>query len=351
MNVTVVGAGAIGSVIAASLARGGQDVLLVDGWYRHLRTIERDGLRVETPHETFVARPGVVHFDALEDLGTTDRLIVAVKSYDTAWVADLLRDHLAPDGIVLSAQNGMNEATLASVFGEERTAGCVVAMGAECFTPGHVRRTTSTDAVALLLGELRTCVTSRLRQLADLLDAVGGIELTDDIMCPMLSKLTLNVMSNPLGGLSGQSTGVMWTKPHIVDGMVALAHEAAMVASAAGFEMTPVLGRLDQGLLREARTFGDDSWCRARSIIAEVGESRRDEGDHLPSLLHDVIKGRRTEIDYLNGWVVGKGRECGVPTPVNEICVRSVHDLEIEGQPSDSRLDPLLEAALRHHGS
>lgn len=349
MRVTVFGGGAIGSVLAGHLARAGRDVVLVDTWYRHLEMIRRYGLEVETFEETFRASPRVLHLDRIAELGATDVLVLAVKSYDTPWVAHLLREHLAPGGVVLSAQNGMNEQVLVGSFGQERTIGCVVPMGAECFTPGRVRRTTGPDWEALLLGELDGSMSGRVAELRELFDAVGTVAVTDEIHRELWGKLTLNVMSNSVGGLTGRTTKAMWTTPPIADCLIAMAHESIRVATAAGITVAPVLKRLSHGLLQQADHMKSESWHEARSTLNEIGNTRSGNKENLPSLLHDVIKGRRTEIDYLNGWIVRAGREHGVPTPVNETCVELVHDLEIGGEPGDERLEPLVATVRRHY--
>lgn len=351
MRITVVGAGAVGGILAGHLARAGRDLVLVDPWYRHLETIARDGLLVETLEESFRARPATLHFDRLSELRTADVLILAVKAYDTAWIARLMNEHLAHDGLVISAQNGMNEPTIVEQFGLARTVGCVVSMGGQCFKPGAVRRTTAADAGALALGALPGAPPQAIVELGRLLAPVGSVVITDAIEAELWGKLILNVMSNPVGGLTGRSTGDMWTTPAISDCILAMAHEAATVATATGVTVAPVLQRLPHQLLLRADRKDRDEWHTATRVLAEIGAARSGRKDHLPSLLQDVLKQRRTEIDALNGWIREAGRRLAIPTPANQECVALVHDLELSGEPSDERLVPLQVTVRRHYAT
>src|SRR5205809_5319224 len=109
-SIVIFGAGAVGGYFAASLARGGRDVTVIDPWFQIVEAINRGGLRVDTPEEQFTASVKALHLDQLDRLsGQIGVFILAVKSYDTEWVTRLMRDYLAPTTLAVSAQNGMNE--------------------------------------------------------------------------------------------------------------------------------------------------------------------------------------------------------------------------------------------------
>jgi 2-dehydropantoate 2-reductase len=344
-RVGVFGAGAIGSIVGGYLSRAGTDVVLVDQWFHHLDRISRSGLTVTAIEEEFVAHPRIAHLDELPTVGMFDLVVIATKSYDTRWMATLAAPHLLPDGLAISAQNGMNEAALTEVFGAERTVGCVVPMAAELPAPAAVRRTSGQEWGTLALGELDGAGSARVERAAAALAALD-VEVSPDIRAAIWGKLTLNVMSNGLGGLTGYTTHRLWSDDTVLDVAVALAHELALVAAREGVTPAPVLGTIDHALLRDARHVGDAAWGEVKDRMRAVAATRTGDKENKPSLLQDMEKGRRTEIDYLNGWVVGAAAGAGLEAPVNAALVTAVRDKEagVGGTGADPHL-PLTALA------
>ncbi|MDF2971613.1 MAG: 2-dehydropantoate 2-reductase, partial [Microvirga sp.] len=135
-TILIWGAGAIGGTLGAYLARAGEDVLLVDIVEPHVEAMKRDGLLIEGPVETF--RQPVKAALPSEVTGQFKRIILAVKAHHTRDAVRALKPHLAEDGTVLSAQNGLNEITIAEEIGAERTVGCFVNFGADWLEPGRI---------------------------------------------------------------------------------------------------------------------------------------------------------------------------------------------------------------------
>jgi 2-dehydropantoate 2-reductase len=352
VKIGVFGAGAIGGIVAAYLARADADVVLIDPWFQHVEKIREEGLRLESIEETFVAHPRALHLEEIAGVGTVDIAVIATKSYDTAWMARLLSTCLADDGTVLSAQNGMNEPTLVDVVGAERTVGCVVPMSAEMREPGSVRRTSTVDWGSLILGEMRGGVGPRLERVAAALEPVTGIATTDDVEAALWGKMTLNVMGNVLAGLTGFTTRRLWTDPEALDVQIALAREVALLARDAGVAADPVLRTLTQDILLAAETIGDESWEEAKHRMSEVGPSRTGKKENVPSLLQDILKGRRTEVSHLNGWVVAESDRRGRQAPVNAAVAAAGRERELGRLASDAgNVAPLHAVVERMHGS
>ena len=136
MDYVVVGAGAIGGTIGAQLARDGHDVLLCDADAEHVAAIKRQGLTIEGPVEQFTVRAAVVSPDQLPN--ELDAVLLAVKTQHTQDALDAIAPRLAPDGFVVSLQNGVNEPAIAARVGEERTIGAFVNFGADYIEPGRI---------------------------------------------------------------------------------------------------------------------------------------------------------------------------------------------------------------------
>jgi 2-dehydropantoate 2-reductase len=347
----VFGCGAIGGVIAGHLARGACDVVAIDPWFQNVERIKRQGLVVQTLEETFTAELEALTLDELDRLGTIDLAVFACKAYDTNWLARLALPYLSAEGTVFSAQNGMNEPVLADVFGIERAIGCVVPMSAAMWEPGCPMKTSTPEWGSLVLGELTGPVTDRVRRVAAALEPVGGVDVTDDAHGALWGKMTLNVMGNVLAGLTDYTTKTLWTDPIALDVQVALAHETADLAVAAGVVPHPVLKTIGHDLILSATEIGSDTWEEVKRRMAVVGESRSGEQENVPSLGQDIRKGRRTEVDYLNGWVVRSADESGTRAPVNAAVTRAGRDREVGILESDpANVAPLHDLVVERYG-
>lgn len=122
-NIVVFGAGALGSLIAAYLTRAGLPATVADPWYAHMVAIQRKGLRVTDPDEEFTVRIRALHHDQLREVAPIDILFLSVKSMDTELATRYVAPYLSPDGFIVSAQNSLNEETISSIVGPERTIG------------------------------------------------------------------------------------------------------------------------------------------------------------------------------------------------------------------------------------
>src|SRR5436189_123406 len=168
IQVTVYGAGAIGGYTGAALARAGHEVLLVDLAEAHVAELKESGLTIETPEGRWTAR---VHAITPQELGGQhDLVLLAVKSQHTADALKTLVPHLAPRGIIVSLQNGLNEELIARQIGAWRTLGCLVNWGADWLAPGRVRYG---GPGAFVLGELDGAIGPPVKELGRRLPAVA----------------------------------------------------------------------------------------------------------------------------------------------------------------------------------
>jgi 2-dehydropantoate 2-reductase len=174
MQLTIIGAGAIGGTIGAHLLRDGHDVLFCDADPAHVEAINSGGLTIEGPVENFTVAARAVSPEDLPD--RLERVAIAVKSHHTVQAAELLRDRLAPDGYLVSFQNGLTADTLAAVVGGERLIVSFVNFGADVLAPGRIMQG---NIGAFRVGELTGEITPRLRELAE---ALPYAQATDNIM-------------------------------------------------------------------------------------------------------------------------------------------------------------------------
>ena len=337
-RIGIVGAGAVGSVVGGLLARAGHDVTLIDQWPEHVEAMRRNGLRLSGTCGDHVVKVNALHVHEAQRIAEPfDAVFVAVKSYDTGWATALGVQYLgAPAGVVVDFQNGINDERVAALAGRERTLGCVILMGLGLYEPGHAMRT-DTARVGLKLGELDGRDTPRARALVTLLSDVTPTVLTPNLPGERWSKLALNCMINPIAGLSGLGTAECRSEPGPRRLAIHLAAEAIAVGRARGHEVEPIFGIAPQRFVDAAAGQG-----RAE-VEADISRDAVSRAGGRPSMLQDVMRRRRTEIDHLNGLVVGEGRTVGVPTPFNEAVVALYHRHPVGTLvPDPKNLEPLL---------
>jgi 2-dehydropantoate 2-reductase len=326
MKIAVYGAGAFGSLIAGYLVRAGHDVAIIDPWYSHITAIQKHGLRVMDQEGEFHAPMRAFHHDQLKQAAPIDILFVAVKSLDTEIVARYAAPYLSDEGYIVSAQNSLNEEVISSVVGPERTIG-LAASGIMCavYEPGLLLRHSLVKNKIFQVGELDGSITPRLEKLAQLLASVAGTDTTENIWDALWTKLATNCMGNGLAGLVG-TIGAILSEDVIARKIrMHIGKEVVLVGEAHGITFGNIRG-LPPECFKDLDGPGgkliEETWLKTPPSPI-VGSQ-----PHRPSLLQDVMKGRRSEVDYLNGLIVRKGSEVGVPTPANQAMVDVVHRID-----------------------
>jgi len=345
MRIGIIGAGAIGCVVGGLLTKAGHDVTLVDQWPEHIETMKQRGLRLSGTCGEHTIPVKALHIHELQGVATPfEAIFVSVKSDDTEWAAQMALAYLEqPDGVVVDFQNGVNDERVASVVGKARCLGCVITIGAGMYEPGHAMRTDS-GSVGFKIGEHDGRDTPRAQALARVMNDVAGAKVTTNLWGERWSKLAVNCMANPLAGLSGLGSAEVRTAPIPRRIAIHVAAEVIQVGRAAGYEVEPIYGI-------DARRFVDAAQGKGWDAVeADMAASVKFLTGGRPSMLQDVMKGRRTEIDYLNGYVSQQGKRLGVATPVNAAVVAAVRQHGVGTlKPDPKNLEPLL-AVLESKG-
>jgi 2-dehydropantoate 2-reductase len=302
VKIAVVGTGAMGSVYAGLLGDAGHEVWAVDRRREHVDAIRERGLRVEGASGDRVVRLRATTDPA--EVGEAELVVIATKVMDVAAAAESARA-LAGDGtLVLSIQNGLGGPDIAaSVLGEERVAtGVAGGFGASIVAPGHVHH----NGLELIrLGERRGPATPRIEAAAQVWRSAGfTVRTCDDVDRMVWEKLICNVAFSGPCTILGCTIGAAMADPHASEIATRCAREAFEVALASNV----ALGFDDPG--GHVRAFG-----------ATIPGAR-------PSMLLDLIAGRPSEIDYINGAIPRAGREVGVEAPFNEAVTALVRALE-----------------------
>jgi 2-dehydropantoate 2-reductase len=299
--IAVVGAGAVGSYFGGMLARAGEPVTLI-GRPAHVAAIRENGLRIDERRVTVLASTD------LADAKDADIVLLCVKTGDTAEVGRALVPHLAPGALVISLQNGVENAE-----GLKRAAGidavrAVVYVAVSLSAPGHVKHAGRGELI--LEAPAGSARRGRIEAFAAVCAAAGvpcGVE--DDLSPALWVKLVLNCAFNAVSAIGNARYGAIAADADarlVVTGAIA---EARAVALAAGVRLP------DQDLAAAA-------WQLAQAMPQATS-----------STAQDLALGRRTEIDALNGYIARRGAELGVATPVNQALFALVRLRESASQP------------------
>ncbi len=343
-----IGAGAIGSYLGAFLSRAGHDVTLVDPWGDQVETIRQHGISVSGPHEPFEARPSAVHLNEAARLPRDYQIaFVAMKAYDTAWATQLALRHLAPEGYVVSAQNCWTDPVVAAVAGPSRAVGLVMSkIGVAVWKPGHVERGMEKGQGkghdVFRPGEHDGRITPRVTELAEMLSVIDGAQATDNLRGERWAKLCQNAMGNPVQAMSGlgnlEIAGSEVGRAITID----LGAESARVGLALGYRVPKFGGTAAEEWADADRQETREALDRMLTPDSTSARSWR------ASMAQDVIKGRPTEIEYMNGHVVAQGAERRVPTPVSAAVVDIMREVETGSrQPAPQNIELTLRRAGR----
>jgi 2-dehydropantoate 2-reductase len=346
-RIVVVGAGAIGGYTGGNLAHNGYDVTLIDPWPEHIEAIHRDGLALEgiTAEESVVAHPKTLHLTEVQQLAKErpiDIAFISMKSYDTEWATLMIRQYLAPGGYVVSLQNCINEERIAGIVGWGKTVGAIAAiLSAELYAPGKIRRTGAKNPPGhevYRVGEVHGKITPRIEELGAMIRTVDTCKVTDNLWGERWSKLCVNGMHNGVSAASGLSGNAMRQDDRIRQVIIKLGGEGVRVGQALGYRLEDIAGQ-DAGKLARAAQGDRAALDEVESLMLALRNSQQRSEQQRPSMGQDMQKGRRTEIDFINGVVVEKGREAGIPTPTHEKLIAAVKKVELgQAQPSPEHL-------------
>ncbi|MDL9999576.1 ketopantoate reductase family protein [Variovorax sp. J22P240] len=282
MKIAVMGAGAVGCYYGGMLARAGHAVTLI-GRPQHVEAVRRDGLLLDTQSfRTHVPMQASTDASAVAGAGL---VLFCVKSTDTESAAMEIRPHLMPDALVITLQNGVDNAERLQALVPQEVAAAVVYVATEMAGPGHVKHHGR--------GELVIAPSKASEQVAALLAEAGvPTQISDNVIGSLWAKLILNCAYNALSAISQLPYGRVVQGVGVDAVMRDVVEECLAVARAGGV------------------TVPGDTW-QAVERIAQTMPSQ------FSSTAQDLARGKRSEIDHLNGYVMRKGDALGVPAPVN----------------------------------
>jgi len=306
MRIAIIGPGAIGCLFAAILSKAEHEVWLVDRHPQRARMLSRRGIFVTGTSLAGQAEEFRASVRATADpqqVGPVDLVMVAVKSFDTPEAAHTAKLLLGPETTVLTLQNGLgNLESLQQVLGDERVLGGVTSQGATIVTPGQVHQAGQGPTI---IGEPRGELTERLLDIKDAFSEAGiYAEVTADLASARWGKLVVNAGINAVGALAHVRNGGIMESASLRQAMGAAVQEAVRVAAAKGITLPQA------------------------DMVAHAEEVCQRTANNINSMLQDLLRKRRTEVEAINGAVVREGAAAGVATFVNETLLYLIRGIE-----------------------
>jgi 2-dehydropantoate 2-reductase len=336
-RIAFLGTGAQGASIGADFALAGLDVTFIEQWPDHVNAIRENGITVNLPTRTINAKVQALHLCQVAEIKEPfDVVFLVVKAYDTKWACHLIEPCLAKDGFVVGLQNGMTHEDIAAIVGRERTIGAVIEIASNMWVPGVTNRQNDHDTSWFALGALDPKSQSRVEAVADLLRTAGTVEVTDDIRSAKWMKLVVNAAELIPSAIINLPLADAARAPGMLEVMRSAGYEAMHAALSDGAKMVSIIG------MPPLTTNSPERYVD--QIFEEVLKTFSKE-DTLVTSLQDWRKGRRAEVQEVNGWVVDILRSHGQSAPVNQRVMDIAYEIERgerQAQPENSKL--LIEA-------
>jgi 2-dehydropantoate 2-reductase len=287
------GAGAVGCYYGGMLSRAGHQVTLI-GRTQHVEAIRQHGLLMDTTG--FRAHVPVRASTEVSDIEGASLVLCCVKSNDTEKAGDMMASYVRPDATVFSLQNGVDNADRLHAQLRRTVYPAVVYVAAEMMGPGHLKHHGRGE---LVVGPSAMSTET----LEDFVKAGVPVHVSNNVVGELWAKLILNCAYNAISAIAKLPYGLLFENEGVRDLMRLVVHECLAVAQ------------------RESITVPGDSWQGVERIAATMP-------GQISSTAQDLMRGRRSEIDHLNGYIVRRGKSLGIDTPANQALYSIVKLLE-----------------------
>ncbi len=339
----LLGCGGVGGVLAAHLRARGVAVEIVTHNKAIASALCRHGIELRDG-ERVIHVPAHAEVNLPERGRTYDVILLAMQPPQVEEAVQSALPLLAPQGTFVCFQNGLCELRVASLAGKERVIGAIVAWGGSMISPGVYERTSKGG---FTIGTVDATPNRWLDWVATVLQTVGPVARTTNLLGARWSKLAINCAISSLGTIGGERLGVLLRYRFARRLGLEVMTEAVEVARASGVRLEKVAGTIDLDWValdpRERFQLGSPSLFAKHALLLAVGARFR---RLRSSMLAAIERGRPPAVDFLNGEVVSHGERLGVPAPLNRLVVDWVWQIASgERRPSVALLRELYDAS------
>ena len=328
MKIAIYGAGAMGTVLGALLTKGGVNVDLITRNEAHVQGLKEKGAQIVCVADKTQWNVPVNALFPAEMREKYDVIFLMTKQRHNAEILEFLLPKLTDDGVICTTQNGLPEESVMAAVGAKRTYGLVASYGANFIGNGKVALTSEIKAMSVAVGGYQNDGkhTPLLKEILSKAGKAAGNEnfakATDNLAGARWSKLSINAAFSGLSVVTGQTFGEIAKKRKSKKIALGVLRECMDVANAKGLKLEEMQGHDMQKLLGKRGFFGTKFALFALPIAMKRHKNLRS------GMLADLEKGRKCEIDFINGVVCKAGKEAGIETPLCDKIVEITHGIE-----------------------
>ena len=315
----IYGAGSLGTVLGAYITKNGGNIDLINRNKAHVAALNEKGARITGKTEMLVKVRAYTP-DQME--GKYDVILLMTKQLLNKEVVTFLKDYLLDDGVIVTLQNGLPEPGIAEIVGSSRTMGCVVEWGATLSEPGVCVLTSDVDSLSFHMGRMEGITREKFDEVKALLEKMCPVHEEENLLGARWSKLLINATFSGLGTVMGGVFGDVSENAAARRVAIQCMKEVVDVGHAAGATFAPVQGKNIIAL------FYYKNALKRAFAMALMSIAMKKHRNIEPSMLQDLKKGKKCEIDAINGIVSEWGRKYGVRTPINDRIVEIIKKAE-----------------------
>lgn len=324
MKCAIYGAGSLGTILGAYLTKAGIDTDLINHNKDHVEALRQKGAIVTGTVQMTVPVNALLPQEMTEEY---DLIFLMTKQTDNRKVVEFLKDYMRAGGILCTMQNGIPEPMLGEILGEESVMGSVVEWGATLLGPGISELTSDPGSLSFSLGSLTKRQDDKLAEVKSILEKMGTVVQEDNLIGSRFSKLLINASFSGLSAVTGMTFGEAAKNKASRAWIQLVMKECMDVAAAAGVIMEPIQGKDIVKLMNY-----NNRWKKRLAFLI-IPVAIKKHAKLKASMLQDLEKGRKTEVDYINGIICEYGKKYHVPTLYNSRIVEMIHEIE-EGKRS-----------------
>lgn len=321
MKVAIYGCGAMGTVLGAYLTKNGQEVVLIDNYLEHVNALNEKGAHIVGCADFTVPVKAIT---PVQMEGKYDIVFLFTKQTSNSEALPNLKKYLNDNSIVCTLQNGVPEYSVSEYIGGNRTVGGTVLWGATFVGPGvsEVTQDVTSGDILFDIGEIDGKTTQRIKSVAEVLEHMGPVSIVNNLMGARWSKLIYNSCMSGMSAVTGSVFGDVLDNPRASACLSYIAKEIVEICETSKIKFEPSMGM-------DMRDFGRVDTYENFELSQKCFEKfYADKRTAKASMLQDLEKDRKTEVDMINGFVVEQGKKYNVPTPFNEIVVNIIKKIE-----------------------
>lgn len=321
MKIAIYGAGAMGSVLGAYLTKAGEDIDLINHNVAHIEGMKKNGVKIIGTVDWVVPVKALLPQEMKDKY---DIVFLMTKQRNNHEIVKSLLPFLKKDGVICTMQNGIPELSVSEVVGKDRTLGCAMAWGATMVGGGVVELTTvpTYETLTFSMGSFGNVPKEKVDEIHRLLSIMGQTTIEENFLGARWAKLLVNSAFSGLSAVLNATFGEIATNKESRKIVQKIIKEGIDVAKEANIKVEPIQGKDIVKLLDYSSTF--KKWFSFQIIPIAMKKHRLLKS----SMLQDILKGKKCEIEAINGVVCAYGKKVNVPTPMNDLIVHTVHDIE-----------------------